>query len=156
MAKKSTTGQIDKRSIARTLFLEGSYTQEELAEKVGVSRQTVIRWSKEDAWQELKASLSVTPAQLIAQWQQQIAEINRAIASREEGTRYANASEADALLKLATSIKKLQDDLGISEVISVCMRFLSWLRPLDLEQAKTFNSLMDAFIKEQANKTIKR
>ena len=118
---------------------------------MGVSRQTIIRWSKEDSWAELKASLSVTPTQLIAQWQQQIAEINRTITSREEGARYATPAEADAMLKLATSIKKIQDDLGISEVISVCMRFLAWLRPLDVEQAKAFNSLMDVFIKDQAN-----
>jgi putative ATPase subunit of terminase (gpP-like) len=150
MAKK-TDSKIDKRSIARTLYLDGNYTQEEIAVKVGVSRQTIIRWSKEDSWAELKASLSVTPTQLIAQWQQQIAEINRTITSREEGARYATPAEADAMLKLATSIKKIQDDLGISEVISVCMRFLAWLRPLDVEQAKAFNSLMDVFIKDQAS-----
>ena len=150
MAKK-TDSKIDKRSIARTLYLDGNYTQEEIAVKVGVSRQTIIRWSKEDSWAELKASLSVTPTQLIAQWQQQIAEINRTITSREEGARYATPAEADAMLKLATSIKKIQDDLGISEVISVCMRFLAWLRPLDVEQANAFNSLMDVFIKDQAN-----
>ena len=150
MAKK-TDSKIDKRSIARTLYLDGNYTQEEIAVKVGVSRQTIIRWSKEDSWAELKASPSVTPTQLIAQWQQQIAEINRTITSREEGARYATPAEADAMLKLATSIKKIQDDLGISEVISVCMRFLAWLRPLDVEQAKAFNSLMDVFIKDQAN-----
>lgn len=150
MAKK-TDSKIDKRSIARTLYLDGNYTQEEIAVKVGVSRQTIIRWSKEDSWAELKASLSVTPTQLIAQWQQQIAEINRTITSREEGARYATPAEADAMLKLATSIKKIQDDLGISEVISVCMRFLAWLRPLDVEQAKAFNSLMDVFVKDQAN-----
>lgn len=149
MAKK-TTDKIDKRSIARTLYLEGSYTQEEIADKVGVSRQTVVRWSKEDSWQELKASMSITPAQLIKEWQQQIAEINRRISGREEGARFATPAEADALLKLATAIKKLQDDLGISEVISVCMRFLAWLRPLDMEIAKAFNGYMDAFIKDQA------
>lgn len=150
MAKK-TDSKIDKRSIARTLYLDGNYTQEEIAVKVGVSRQTIIRWSKEDSWAELKASLSVTPTQLIAQWQQQIAEINRNIASREEGSRFATTAEADAMLKLSSSIKKIQDDLGISEVISVCMRFLAWLRPLDVDQAKAFNSLMDVFIKDQAN-----
>lgn len=147
--------KIDKRGIARTLYIEGNYTQEEIAQKVGTTRQTVARWAREDKWQELKASVSITPAQLIAQWQQQISEINRAIATREEGTRYATPAEADAMLKLSTAIKKLQDDLGISEVISVCMRFLAWLRPLDVEMAKQFNNFMDVFIKEQAN-TAKR
>lgn len=152
MAKKE---KLDKRNIARTLYLEGDFTQEEIAEKVGTSRQTIIRWAREDCWQELKASLSITPTQLISQMQQQIAEINRSIATREEGARYASPAEADALLKLATAIKKLQDELGISEVISVCMRFLSWLRPLDLQQAKTFSNLMDVFIKEQTSQAKK-
>lgn len=147
--------KIDRKSIARTLYLDGNYTLEEISAKVGATRQTIARWAKEGIWQELKASLSVTPTQLIAQWQQQIAEINNTIIQREEGKRYATAAEADALLKLATAIRKLQDDLGVSEVISVCMRFLTWLRPVDREQAMLFNGLMDAFVKDQATKTTK-
>lgn len=150
MAKK--TDKIDKRGIARTLYLEGNFTQEEIALKVGTTRQTVIRWAKEDAWQELKASMSITPTQLIAQMQQQIAAINSSISKRDEGARYATPAEADALLKLASAIKKLQDDLGISEIISVCMRFLAWLRPIDMDVAKTFNGYMDVFIKDQAKR----
>lgn len=149
MAKKADN-KIDRRGIAKTLYLEGNYTQEEIAVKVGASRQTINRWAKEDKWQELKASLSITPTQIISQWQQQIVEINTAIASREEGKRYSTPAEADALHKLASSIKKLQDDLGISETISVCMSFLSWLRPRDIEEAKRFSNIMDAFIKDQA------
>lgn len=151
MAKKTSTSKIDTRNLAKSLFLEGNYTQEEIAEKVGVSRQTVIRWAREDAWQELKASMSITPAQLISQWQQQIAEINRNILARPEGTRFATSAEADALNKLATAIKKLQDDVGIGDVISVCMRFLTWLRAVDVDLTKTFGNLMDVFIKDQIN-----
>lgn len=151
MAKKTTTGQIDKRSLAKSLYLEGNYTQEEIAEKVGVSRQTVVRWAKDDAWQELKTSMSITPEQLIQQMQQQVAEVNRNIMSRPEGSRYATPAEADAINKLTTAIKKLQDDVGISDIVSVCMRMLTWLRAVDVELAKTFSNLMDAFIKDQIN-----
>lgn len=152
MAKKTQQDlKLNKRALARDLFMQGEYTQEEIAQKIGTARQTIARWAKEDNWTELKSSLSVTPTKLIVQWQQQIAEINNTIAQREEGTRYASPAESDSMLKLASSIKKLQDDLGVSEVISVCMRFLAWLRPLDIEQAKAFNALMDVFIKEQAN-----
>lgn len=156
MAKKTTTGQIDKQGIARTLFLEGNYTQEEIAEKVGVTRQTIIRWANVGKWQELKASLSITPAQIISQWQQQVVGINDDILKREEGKRHPTPAEADALFKIAKLIKMLQQDLGISEIISSCMRFLLWLRPLDMEQAKTFNNLMNLFIKEQINTPTKR
>lgn len=35
------------------------------------------------------------------------------------------------------------------------MRFLSWLRPVDAEAARTFNDYFDAFIKDQAGRARK-
>lgn len=143
---------IDKKSIARSLFLDGNYTQEEIADKVGTTRQTVSRWIREDNWEEVKASVAITPAQIISQWNRQIIEVNNAIAARDEGQRYATPAEADALAKLAGAINKLQNDVGVSDCVSVAMRFLSWLRPLDVEAAKQFNNLFDAFIKDQTTR----
>ena len=141
---------IDKKGIAKSLFLDGNYTQEEIADKVGTTRQTIRRWMKSESWEEIKASVSITPAQIIAQWSRQIIEVNNTIAGRDAGKRYATPAEADALAKLAGAINKLQNDIGVSDCVSVAMRFLSWLRPLDLEAAKQFNNLFDAFIKDQA------
>lgn len=143
---------IDRKGIAKALYLDGNYTQEEIADKVGTTRQTVARWIKEGKWEEVKASVTITPAQIIAQWNRQIVEINKNINERAEGERFATAQEADALAKLAGAIKKLETDIGVPDCVSVAMRFLSWLRPLDIEAAKTFNNLFDAFIKDQANK----
>ena len=143
---------IDKKGIAKSLFLDGNYTQEEIADKVGTTRQTIGRWIKEGKWDEIKASVAITPAQIIAQWNRQIIEVNNAIAAREEGQRYATPAEADALAKLAGAINKLQSDIGVSDCVSVAMRFLSWLRPLDIEAAKQFNTLFDAFIKDQTTR----
>ncbi len=144
------TEKIDKKGIAKSLFLDGNYTQEEIAAKIGTTRQTISRWIKEGAWEELKASVSITPDQIIVQLNAQIIEINNNINSREEGKRFATPAEADAINKIAGSIKKLATDIGVPDCVSVAMRFLSWLRPLDAEAAKTFNNLFDAFIKDQA------
>ena len=141
---------IDKKGIAKSLYLDGNYTQEEIADKVGTTRQTVSRWVKAENWEEIKASVTITPAQIIAQWNRQIVEINKKINARPDGERFATTQEADALSKLAGSIKKLEADIGVSDCVSVAMRFLSWLRPLDIEAAKQFNNLFDAFIKDQA------
>lgn len=141
---------IDKKGIAKALYLDGNYTQEEIADKVGTTRQTVSRWVKAENWEEIKASVTITPAQIIAQWNRQIVEINKKINARPDGERFATTQEADALSKLAGSIKKLEADIGVPDCVSVAMRFLSWLRPLDIEAAKQFNNLFDAFIKDQA------
>lgn len=141
---------IDKKGIAKSLYLDGNYTQEEIADKVGTTRQTVSRWVKAENWEEIKASVTITPAQIIAQWNRQIVEINKKINARPDGGRFATTQEADALSKLAGSIKKLEADIGVPDCVSVAMRFLSWLRPLDIEAAKQFNNLFDAFIKDQA------
>ena len=61
---------------------------------------------------------------------------------------YATPSEADTLGKLAATIKKLESDVGISDIISVGMRFSDWLRPQDPDMTKTFIRLFDQFIKD--------
>ncbi|MBQ0075094.1 MAG: putative DNA-binding transcriptional regulator [Prevotella sp.] len=140
---------IDKKDIAKSLYLNGSFTQEEIAAKVGTTRQTVSRWVKEGGWEELKASFTITPTQILAGLNRQIVEINNNINEREEGKRFATVSEADTLAKLASAIKKIESDVGIADIVDVAIRFTNWLRPLDLEMAKKFNELLDAFLKEQ-------
>ena len=140
---------IDKKDIAKSLYLNGSFTQEEIAAKVGTTRQTVSRWLKDGGWEELKASFTITPTQILAGLNRQIVEINNNINEREEGKRFATVAEADTLAKLASAIKKIESDVGIADIVDVAIRFTNWLRPLDLDMAKKFNDLLDAFLKEQ-------
>lgn len=143
---------IDKKDIAKSLYINGSFTQEEIAQKVGTTRQTVSRWMREGAWEDMKASLTITPDQIIAQFHRQIMEINNRIGNREPGNRFATPPEADALAKLAGAVKKLEADIGVADCVSVAMRFLSWLRPLNADAASLFNDFFDAFIKDQAGR----
>lgn len=148
MAPKPTN--IDKKSIAKSLFMNGDFTLEEIAEKVGVTSSTICRWAKSDGWSELKAANTITPDQIISQLNHQLIEINNNIASREPGKRFATPAEGDAIAKISKSIKNLEAEMGITEIVSVSMKFLSWLRPLDIELAKRFNNLFDSFIKDSA------
>lgn len=143
------TQNIDKKDIAKQLFLNGAFTQEEIAEKVGTTRQTVSRWIKDGGWEELKASISITPAQILSGLNRQIIEINNNIAARKEGKRFATVAESDTIAKLSSAIKKLEQDVGIADIVDVGIRFTNWLRPLDLDKAKEFSNLLDAFIKDQ-------
>lgn len=137
-----------KKEYAGMLYLKENLTQQEIAEKVGIARQTLSKWIKAEKWEERKTGITLTREQQIANLHRQVAEINKVIAEREPGKRYATPSEADTLGKLAAAIKKMETDVGLADIISVGMRFLNWLRPVDFEQAKSITRLWDAFIKD--------
>jgi Putative transcription regulator (DUF1323). len=137
-----------KREWAEMLFLKEHLTQGEIAEKVGTSRQSINKWARDGKWDERRAALSLTRESQIEQLYQQVAEINNTIRKRPEGERYASPSESDSLNKLASAIKKMEVDAGISDLISAGTRFINWLRPVDLEKAKELTRLWDAFIRD--------
>jgi transcriptional regulator with XRE-family HTH domain len=137
-----------KKEWAGTLFIKENLTQQEIADKVGVSRQTVSRWAKDEKWEERKVGITLTREQQISNLHRQIKEINRAIEGREADKRYATPAEADTINKLSSAIKKLETDVGVGETISVGMKFITWLRSFDVDRSKEFLKLWDAFIKD--------
>lgn len=138
-----------KKDYARTLFLKENLTQQELATRVDVSRQTINKWIKEEKWEEMKIGLTLGKEQQIANLHRQIAEINNTILDRDKGARYASPAEADTIGKIASSIKKMEGDVGVSDIISVGIRFVEYLRPIDHDKAKEIAVIWDKFLKAQ-------
>ena len=138
---------IQKKDWARMLFLKENLTQGEIAERVGVARATINRWAQAEKWEEQKVGLTLTRETQVASLYRQVAEINRAIMEKPEGQRFANSKEADILGKLSSAIRKLENEVGISETISVLTHFIEWLKSLDMAKAKELVQLADAFIR---------
>lgn len=145
MAKDLSNTQ--KKEWAKTLYLKENLTQQEIADRVGVARITVNRWIADGKWEVQKAGLTLTREEQIANLYRQVAEINRKIADKPEGERFASNAEADILGKLSAAIKKMETDVGIADIISVQTKFIEFLRSIDLEKAKELTQLSDAFIK---------
>lgn len=138
-----------KKEYARMLYLKENLTQQEIGDRVGVTRQTLSRWINTEKWEEMKAGLTLSREQQIANLHRQVMELNKVILARPEGERYASAPEADTLGKLAAAIKKMETDVGIADIVSVGIRFIEWIRPVDLDKAKEVTLLWDKFIKDQ-------
>lgn len=138
-----------KKALAKELYMFGNYTYEEIGEKVGTRRQTVSKWAKENNWDDLKAGMTVTREQILKNMYRHIQQINEGIMQREVSDRVPNTKEADILVKLSAAIKSMEQDVGISDIISSGMRFGEFLRKIDLEKAKEFMNLWDAFIKQE-------
>jgi len=137
-----------KKEWAAMLYLKENLTQAEIAEKVGISRQTIGKWIKSEKWDERLAGVTMTKEEQIKNLYRQITEINDNIKGRDKGQRHATTAEADIIAKLSTAIKKMEDDIGIADIIGVSIRFLEWIRAVDLDKAKEVTRLFDAFIKD--------
>jgi len=136
-----------KKDWAKTLYLRESLTQQEIADRVGVSRVSVSNWIRTGKWEEQRTALTLTREEQVRSLYRQVAAINKAIEERPEGERFANTTEADIIGKLSKSIKQMETEVGIADVISVLTKFIEFLRPVDLEKAKDVTRLADAFIK---------
>lgn len=143
---KTKEERIRKKDLARFFYCNASLTQKEIASKVGVSEQSITRWIKEENWEKLKASITITKQEQISRVYQQIAAINRKITEEQKGI--PNVADADVLAKLAAVIERLEKETSIADVVSVSIKFLEWLRKSDNEKAKELSGLFDAFIKD--------
>lgn len=137
-----------KKDWAHTLYLKENLTQIEISDRVQVSRVTICKWVRDGKWEEEKTCITLTREQQVVRLYRQVAEINKAIEQRPDGKRYADSKEADILGKLSSAIRKMETEVGISEIISTLTKFIEWLRPIELQKAKEFAALADAFIKD--------
>jgi len=143
----SNLSKQQQKEWAKTLFISEHLTQAELADKVGVSRITMNKWIKSERWEELKVGITLTKSEQLKNLYNQVGALNKFISSKDEGKRFADSKEADILMKLSASIKKMEDDVGIAEVIEVGRKFIEFTRRIDVEKAKDLAALYDAFIK---------
>lgn len=136
-----------KKEWAKLLFLKENITQQEIADRVGVSRITINKWVKE--WENLKLNLLQTREERISSTLAQLDELDRSIAGKEEGKRFPTASEADIRRKLMADLEALEQDASIRDIYNVSRGVLDWLRQVDLARAKELSDYFDAYIKEK-------
>lgn len=144
--KQTKAERIRKKELAQFFFCNSNLSQKEIAEKVGISEVSMSRWVREGRWDTLKASITITRQEQLNRVYQQIAAINKKIVEEQEGI--PTGADADVLAKLAAVVERLEKETSITDVVSVSMKFLDWLRKIDTEKAKELSYLFDAFIKD--------
>lgn len=138
-----------ERDLAKHYFIHDNLTVKEIAERVKVSEKTIVRWSNEDAWKKMKASLLTTKDTQIRLLYDQLANLNEAIATRENKT--ATTTEADQIIKLTRAIKTLEVETSIGEFVEVSRALLSHVKQFeDMEFVKRLTKHLDAIIMSKA------
>ena len=139
-----------KRDFAKHLYLsEPGILQKELAERVGVSKNTISRWAAEGKWEELRTSVVTTKSTQLSRLYNHLRELNDSVDMRPEGERYINNKDADTLTKLTAAIRNLETETNIGDKIEVGKEFLNYARKAadSPDTVKVIAALFDGYIK---------
>lgn len=149
-----------RKSLARALYLSGM-EQQEIAEKVEVSRVTISKWAQAGGWKEARAAKSITRPELV----------NKLLLTIDTLITQVNASDdpsliaglGDKLAKLSAVIEKLDRKANVVDAIEVFMAFSKWIEyrssidpELTPELIRAINRYQDLYITEQMTSTIGR
>lgn len=136
-------------------YLQGEQ-QKDIADKVGVSRQTLVRWVSEGNWAELRAAKNITRPELINKILRTIDMLTEQVLQSEDATLIAGLG--DKLSKLSSVIEKLDKKASVVDVIEVFIAFGKWLqyrssfdKELTPELIKAINHYQDLYIAEKMN-----
>ena len=142
-----------KKSLARSLYLAGM-EQNEIAEKVDVSRVTISKWVNAEGWKEARAAKNVTRPELVNKLLLTIDKLITEVNESEDPTLIAGLG--DKLAKLSSVIERLDKKANVVDAIEVFMAFSKWLEyratidpSVTPELIKTINKLQDMYLTEQ-------
>jgi len=133
-----------EKEYAKSLYIGGGLTQKEIAERVSVTEKTLAKWIKEGKWENLKKSLLTTKQNQLSFLYDQLDFLNTDISKRE--FKVAVGKEADTIIKITAAINRLETETSIGDTVEVARNFIEFVRPQDLELAKTITNFFDVFI----------
>ncbi len=146
MANRKTKKELESaRELAYILYINGT-TNIEIAERVGISQQTMSSWVSDGNWKEKRAAKTVTRTELVNRTLNQISNL-----LSSDGN--LSASDTDKLAKLAALIERLDKKNSPVIAIEIFIQFVSFLQSnmgfdknIDIDFIKKVNKYQDAFV----------
>lgn len=142
-----------KKSLARSLYLSGM-EQNEIAEKVEVSRITISRWVNNEGWKEARAAKNISRPELVNKLLLTIDGLIERVNKSDDPTLVG--SLADKLSKLSSTIEKLDKKANVIDAIEVFMAFNRWIQDqasydpeITPELIKAINKYQNKFLMER-------
>ena len=142
-----------KKSLARTLYMAG-LGQNEIADKVDVSRVTVSKWCNTEGWKEARAAKNVTRSELVDKLLLTIDTLITQVNDSKDPALVAGLG--DKLAKLSAVIEKLDKKANVVDAIEVFMAFSKWIEfrstvdpEVTPELIKAINKYQDLYITQQ-------
>lgn len=139
-----------RKDLAYSIYMAEDVTQEEIAERTGLSKVTIGKYIKEGLWKDLKEAMSISREEQLKSFTSQLNELNRCIQSREEKFRFPTSKEVDIQIKLSKAINMLKGDASLVDLITFSKLFIKYLRTNHPERVKELSLLINEFITDNA------
>ncbi len=145
--------QENKKQLGRALYLSGM-DQQEIAERLGVSRVTISNWCTKEGWKEARAAKNITRPELVNKL---LLTIDQLITSvNQSNNPDMIAGLADKLSKLSAVVEKLDKKANVVDAVEVFMAFNKWLQynsefdpEITPELIKAINKYQNQFLMEK-------
>lgn len=151
MAQENTMA--DKQYLAKILYTREQLEQKVVAKRVGVSERTMSKWVNDFNWKSLRSRLLIGKEEVLSNLYEQIQELNNDIKAKNEGKRYGDTKQADILIKYTASIRNLETELAIADLVESGIRFIKHLQKVGThEQVMSISELWHSFIQASTKK----
>jgi transcriptional regulator with XRE-family HTH domain len=141
--KRSTKASDGNREYALMLYMQ-RVSQNDIADRCGVSIQTISDWKKKDSWEAKRAAKTISMDELIVK---ALRRINEMLDEED--------FNADAFAKAVAQLKSLKQQNTVDDEIMCFMEFQNWMlerRAIEgIDQAfiKQVTRLQDGYIKQR-------
>ena len=139
--------------MAKILYTKEKLEQKIIAKKVGVSEPTISKWVNDFNWKSLRNRLLVGKEEILNGLYEEMQEMQEYIKAKKAGERFSDSKMADAKLKITASIRNLETELAIADLVESGIRFIKYLQQVGtLQQVMDFSDLWNGFIQQSIKK----
>lgn len=147
-----------KKDLARLYYMQGEI-QEVIADKVGVSRNTISRWAEQGGWSTKRAAVSITRPEIVTKTLSLIGRLIDKLNSETDLDLVDVGRIVDQLCKLSATIERIDKKANVVDAIETFTALNKWLESrmewddeLTPEFMRTLARYQDLFISEQVKK----
>jgi transposase len=153
MAKKktgrmTTTESETLRNRAYELYMNTNSNMGDIAEAVGVGKDTVSEWSKRYQWKLKKAANNITREKNVSMMLVQINNLLEDINTR--ANKWPTAPEADTITKMTNNIRALTGRTSLPDYFNVQTEFLKFIYTMKPSLAKELADYNKEFLQSKA------
>lgn len=108
--------------------------QKEIAERVGVSQQTLVKWKDEGGWEYKRVAKTVSRDNII----------NKVLLRLNEMLDNADEFNADEFSKAANQLSKLKQGCTVDDIADILTKFGDWV----IEQSASDKTITTGFVQQ--------